>query len=261
MKRDRKSVDERQSRILEMIRDNGEVKVEELARTFGISLMTIRRDLQYLEERHLVNRFYGGASAVNHHHTMSGEEELQMYRDLIGRYAARFVADGDTLFINGSRTCLYMLRHVENKRLTVHTNNGWAIEEEFPAGVSIHLTGGILRDHIMVGEQTMRFLLDSEADKAFLGCAGVYSDGEFRYDIPTEIGINEAMVSRTRGELYFLADHTKLQHRAGGVNRYGSSTYEKPCTLITDEKANPEVVESLRSLGMKVVLVEAEMKL
>ncbi len=261
MKRERKTVDERQSRILEMIRSNGEVKVEELARMFGISLMTIRRDLQYLEERHLITRFYGGAAAVNHHHTMTDEEEVQMYRDLIGRYAARYVEDGDTLFINGSRTSLHMLRHIGEKRVTVHTNNGWAIQEELSAGVCVHLTGGILRDHIMVGEQTMRFLLDCEADKCFLGCAGVYDDGEFRYDIPTEIGINEAMVARTKGNLYFLADHTKLQHRTNGVNRYGSSTYEKPCTLITDEKANPEVVERLRAVGMKVVLVEADMKL
>jgi DeoR/GlpR family transcriptional regulator of sugar metabolism len=261
MKRDRKSVDERQNRILAMIRDNGEVKVEDLARTFGISLMTVRRDLQYLEERQLVNRFYGGASAVNRVHTMTAEEEVQMYRDLIGRYAARYVNAGDTLFINGSRTALNMLRNLEDKPVTVHTNNGWAVLEEYPKGVDVSVTGGKLRDRIMVGEYAMRYLLNLSADKTFLGCAAVYEDGEFRYDIPTEIGINEAMVSCTRGELFFLADHTKLQHRSDSINLYGSCTYEKPWTLITDEKANPDVVDRLRSSGMKVIQVEAEMKL
>lgn len=261
MKRDRKSVDERQSRILAMIRDNGEAKVEDLARTFGISLMTVRRDLQYLEERQLVNRFYGGASAVNHIHTLTAEEEVQMYRDLIGRYAARFVSSGDTLFINGSRTALNMLRYLEDKQATVHTNNGWAVLEEYPAGVDVRITGGALRDRIMVGDQTMRYLLNTTADKTFLGCEAVYEDGEFSYNIPTEIGINEVMVACTKKELFFLADHTKVRRRSDGTNRYGSCTYEKPWTLITDEKANPDVIERLRGSGMKVIQVEADMKL
>lgn len=261
MKRDRKSVDERQNKILAVIRDNGEAKVEDLARTFGISLMTVRRDLQYLEERKLVNRFYGGASAVDHVNTMTAAEEIQMYRDLISRYAARYVTDGETLFVNGSRTCLNLLHYVGEKQITVHTNNGWAIGEEYPRGVNIHITGGTLRDRIMVGEHPMRYLLNVTADKTFLGCEAVYEDGQFSYNIPTEIGINEVMVSCTKGQVFFLADHTKV-HRQGDVeSRYGSCTYEKPWTLITDEKANPDVVERLRASGMKVIQVEADMKL
>ena len=260
MKKDRKSVDERQRKILEMIRSNGEAKVEDLARTFGISLMTVRRDLQFLEERQLIARFHGGAAAVNRSQNMTPEEEIKMYRDLIGRYAARFVDDGDTLFINGSRTALNMLKHVHDKKVTVHTNNGWAVGESYPKGVNVHITGGELRDYVMVGDYVMRNLLTLTADKTFVGCAAVYDDGEFRYDIPTEIGINEAMITRTRKELYFLADHSKLQIRADRENRYGSCTYEMPWTLITDEKANLDVVERLRQSGMKVILVEADMQ-
>jgi DeoR/GlpR family transcriptional regulator of sugar metabolism len=142
-----------------------------------------------------------------------------------------------------------------------------AVRTEMQEGLSDHhhdagdITGGTLRDRIMVGDQTMRYLLNTSADKTFLGCEAVYEDGEFSYNIPTEIGINEVMVACTRKELFFLADHTKIRRRSDGTNRYGSCTYEKPWTLITDEKANPDVVERLRSSGMKVIQVEADMKM
>ena len=63
MKRDRSSVEKRRAQILKMIREQEEVKVEQLAKEFGLSFMTVRRDLQYLEDRQLISRFYGGATA------------------------------------------------------------------------------------------------------------------------------------------------------------------------------------------------------
>jgi len=62
MKRDRSSVEKRRTQILKLIREKEEVKVEDLAKQFGLSLMTVRRDLQFLEDKHLVKRFYGGAT-------------------------------------------------------------------------------------------------------------------------------------------------------------------------------------------------------
>jgi DeoR/GlpR family transcriptional regulator of sugar metabolism len=104
----------------------------------------------------------------------------------------------------------------------------------------------------------MRNLLSMTADKAFLGCAAVYEDGEFRYDIPTEIGINEAMISRTAKEIYILADHTKIRKRESQENSYGSCTYDKPCTLITDEEANPVSIERIRRHGINVIIVPSK---
>lgn len=258
MKRDRKSVDERQNRILQMIREQGEVKVEDLAKTFDISLMTVRRDLQYLEEQKLISRFYGGATVVNQRHVMTREEEISMYRDLISKYAAQFVEDGDHLFINGSRTALNMLEYVERQHVSVMTNNGWAVGKQFPKGVNVTLTGGEVRSHIMIGDYVMRNLLNITAGKTFLGCAAVYENGEFRYDIPTEIGINEAMITHTTKELYILADHTKIMSGSAHQNEYGSCTYEGSWTLITDELANATTIERLRQTGRKVIQVHAE---
>lgn len=255
MKRPRSSVDDRRLEILKKIQAQDEVKVEELAEEFGLSLMTVRRDLQFLEDRQLITRFYGGATARLTSRPLNEAEEIQMYRQRIAQFASRFISSGDTIFINGSMTALKVLDFVQHSNVRVFTNNGAVIGRSFPSGVSITLTGGELREHIMVGDFVMRNLLSMTASKTFIGCAAITDMGEFCYNIPTEIGINEAMISRTERDLFILADHTKIRHIVPQENRYGSCFYEHPWTLITDEKADPEAVEHLRSLGKRVYVV------
>ena len=256
MKNNRKAVDDRQLQILNMVRERGEARVEDLAKMFQISQMTVRRDLQYLEKEKLLARTHGGAvSLTKASMLLSQDEKTALCRDRISEYASRFIDDGDTLFINGSRTALNMLNYVQGKKITVYTNNCWGLGVRFPDDVSIYFTGGEVRNNVMVGEYVMRNLLSMTADKTFIGCAAVYDDGEFRYDIPTEIGINEAMISRTTKALYIVADHTKIKKREAQENSYGSCAYNQPCTLITDDNANMSVVEKLRRYGIHVILV------
>lgn len=254
MKRDYESVERRRSQILKMIREKDSMKVEELAEIFQMSAMSVRRDLQFLEDRNLITRFYGGAKANAALQCKSKEEELMLYRKLLGRYAASKVASGDTIFINGSSCALGLLDYLSATNVRVITNNGYAVTKACPKNVTITLTGGELREHIMVGDSVMRHLLNETANKTFIGCAGVTANGEFSYNIPMEIGINEAMISRTTDELYILADHSKLDNTQFH-HQYGTCTYERQVTLITDEKANPFVVESLRNMGMEVYQV------
>lgn len=255
MKRPRSSVDERRLEILKKIQDQDEIKVEELAEEFGLSLMTVRRDLQFLESRQLITRFYGGATAKLTSRPLTEEEEIQMYRQRIAQFATRFINSGDTLFINGSRTALDVLTYLQSSNIHVITNNGAAIGAKYPSNVTVTLTGGELRNHVMVGDYVMRNLLNMTANKTFIGCAAITSQGEFCYNIPMEIGINEAMISRTTQGLYILADHTKLQKTSLTENRYGSCIYESPWTLITDEKADPDIVAELRGMGKQVYVV------
>lgn len=257
MKNNRTVVEGRQRKILDIVRDREEIRNEELADFLGVSLMTVRRDLGILEQQRLLRRSHGGAMSMEKAHTTRRiSEDVQVCREKISAYAARFLSDGDRVFMNGSRLALNALEYVKDQKITVYTNNGWAIGKRFPKGVSINFTGGEMNGHIMVGEWVVRSLLSMEADKAFLGCAAVYQSGEFRYDIWTEIGINEIMVSRTNGPLYLLAEHTKLQ-KSPIEGRGGSGViYDHPTTLITDSKADPEIVDHLRKNGIEVIMVE-----
>ena len=259
MRTPQKDVDSRHQEILNRIRTQKEFRSEAFAQEYGISMMTVRRDLQLLEEQGFLKRTHGGAVAADGLHKENPQtSEVIVCRDAISRYAAFFVEDGDRLFINGSRTALNLLHYVAEKKVSVFTNNGWAIGEQYGDGVSVRLVGGDLHDRIMVGEFTMRSLLDMTADKTFIGCYAVYDDGSFSYSIPTEIGINEAMIGRTKDRLYIVADHTKLHSHEIRDTAYGSCTYDRPLTLITDSKANPEIIDNLRRLGIEIIQVPVD---
>lgn len=253
MKKGRQSVDARRAKVLSMIRERQKIKVEELAEYFQVSLMTIRRDLQVLEDKGLIGRFYGGATVDFGAAPLSERDSVALYRQLIGRYAAALVGEGDALFINGSSTALGLLDYVGNKAVHVFTNNGAVINREFPSGVEVTLSGGTLRgqSHILTGDCTMRNLLMAQADKAFIGCSGISPDGEILCGIPTELGINETMISHAR-KYYILADYTKI----GKTGTYASCSLERPGTIITDEMAPAAVIGQLRTIGMAVVQVK-----
>ncbi|MDO5137564.1 MAG: DeoR/GlpR family DNA-binding transcription regulator [Oscillospiraceae bacterium] len=256
MKKDKKSVDLRHQNILKYVRENGEVRSEDIAEMFGISLMTVRRDLQLLARKGLLHRTHGGAATIDaFYNTRKLSAEVNSCRDSISEFAASFVNDGDTVFINGSQTALNLLRFVGNKKVHVVTNNGWCIGADYQDGVTIQMTGGDLRGRILIGEHTLQSLLEETADKTFIGCAAVYEDAEFVYDIPTEIGINEVMITKTRQHVYILADHTKLHFREDRSSSYGSCTYDCEHTLITDELADPVIIDRLRQNGTDIIVV------
>ena len=249
MKNSKANVEARQKNILQYVRKAGEVNSYDLVDEFKISIMTVRRDLEELEQKHLLKRTHGGACTLDY---VKGSKSL---RDLISRYASSLIKDNDRIFINGSRTALKMLEYVGNKNVTVYTNNGLAFGRKFPENVSIHMTGGELRNHILVGDATMRNILDVTANKTFIGCWAVYDDGAFLYNIPNEIGINEAMISRTTEDLYILADHSKLQRHDNLESSYGSCIYDRKVTLITDNQADTEIIEKLRASGIEIIIV------
>lgn len=252
MKRDRQSVNLRHAEMLSMIRERQEIRVEELAKAFSVSLMTVRRDLQLLAEKGKISRTHGGATVDYYTGPVSEEDDVELYRDLIAQYASSLVSNGDHIFINGSGTALSLLNYLGGKRVQVFTNNGAAVGVKYPAGVEVSLLGGVLRGshHIMTGDGTIRNLLSAQADKAFLGCTGISPDGEILCGIPAELGINETMIGHAE-EYFILADHTKI----GKTSTYASCHLEKSGCVITDERAPADVLEQLRAIGMRVIQV------
>lgn len=252
MKRDRHSVNLRHAEMLALIRERQEVMVEELSDIFGVSSMTVRRDLAVLEEQGKINRFHGGASADLRLSPTESKHDMELCRHLIAMKAASLVKGGDTLLINGSSTALSLLRFLEGKDVNVYTNNARAVMTQFPSCVNLQLFGGTLKGapHILTGDLTLRNLMDVHGTKAFLGCTGISLDGEIMCGIPAELGINETMIAHA-DEYYILADFTKI----GKSSTYASFHLEKRGCVITDEHAPAETVERLRAIGMQVLQV------
>ncbi|MCP1102974.1 DeoR/GlpR family transcriptional regulator of sugar metabolism [Aequitasia blattaphilus] len=248
MKREKAYVDGRRSQIVEILNKNPEANVNQLAKRLGVSVITIRRDLQYLEENKQVKRFYGGAVVTDQ--ADNAQDEVSLYRELIARYAATLVEDEDTIFINTSRNALQMIRYVEKDNVTVITNNGKAINYEKGDGVSIILTGGELRypKEAMVGDFAVRNLQNIFAKKAFVGCSGISSLTGMTTEIANEVNVNQLMIDHATQAVYILADHTKI----GRNSSFTSCGIDMVQHLITDEKADPEELELLREKGVHI---------
>lgn len=248
MKRERAYVEGRRNQIVEILQRNPEVRVDELAKRLEVSVITIRRDLQYLEENNLVTRFYGGAKATEE--TAGKMDDVTIYRELIAKYAATLVENEDTIFINTSSNALHMIQYIDRNNVTVITNNGKAINHEKGDGVSIILTGGELRypKEAMVGDFAVRNLQNIFAKKAFVGCSGISSLTGMTTEIANEVNVNQLMIEHATQEVYILADHTKI----GRNSSFISCGIHMVKHLITDEMAPEEELELLREKGVDI---------
>lgn len=248
MKREKAYVDGRRQQVLELLRENPRIRADELAEIMGVSVVTIRRDLRVLEEEKQVTRFYGGAKVTAD--LAQGEDEIIVCRNLIARYAAALVEDGDTIFINTSRNALELIAYVKSSNVTVITNNGKAINHDKVDGVSIILTGGELRypKEAMVGDFAVRNLQNIFAKKAFVGCSGISVKTGMTTEIANEVNVNQLMIEHATQEVYILADHTKIGHSSSFI----SCGIDKVKHLITDEFAPEEELEQMRARGVQI---------
>lgn len=255
MKMNKAIVDERRNTIMKEIQVKGQASVDALAISLNVSPLTIRRDLQYWEEMGAVERFYGGARLIQ---SFVDNDDPQLsnefYKHAIAKYAAQYVHDGDTIFINTSSTALLVLKYLKNKRVTVITNNGKAIFMDHDPLVSICLTGGELRipKESMVGDFALNNLSRVSSTKAFLGCSGFSVSSGMTTAILQEVAINEVMINRCIGQKFILADHTKV----GTNHSFISGSVQSFDFLITDNMANEDELFSIQEKGVKTIMLE-----
>jgi DeoR/GlpR family transcriptional regulator of sugar metabolism len=248
MKRKKALVVKRRNEIMEMIHRNPILPVDHLAETFGVSKMTIRRDIKFLKTDTNITYAHGNVLGI-----LNGEDELLMYRTKIAQCAAQFVEDNDTVFLNTGRNALMILKYIKGKNVTVITNNGRAIGAERSDEVNVILTGGELRypKNTMVGDFALRNLQPIYAKKAFISCFGINAENGVSTEIANEVNINEIMINHTTKAVFVLADHTKIGKNSSFISGpIGKITY-----LITDEQASEEELEKIRSFGVHVYKV------
>lgn len=250
MKRSKAYVDSRREAITELLEKEGQASVLELADHFEVSSLTIRRDLDFLEKRGILTRQYGIATLLNPYGRPSGSRQIRSNK-AIAREAARYVEDGDCIFINTSSVALGMLEWIDAHDVTVVTNNGKALLLEDIHDLSIILTGGDIRPPraSMTGDTALECIQHITAAKCFLGCTGF--SGEFGLTSATapEPAINAQMLKRSRKH-YVVADSSKL----GTTSNFQFGSAEDIDLLITDTGANDEQIKELKAAGLKDVV-------
>jgi len=248
----------RRNKIYKLLKQHGSIKVKDLAEQLNTSPLTIRRDLEHLEEQGLIERFYGGATLRENPIQTNSlgldlDDDVIRYKQAIAKRAVEFIVDGDTVFINSSSTALLMLNYITAKNVTIITNNGRTILSDAKKDVSVVLLGGELQisKKSMVGEFALNNLSRVNATKAFLGCSGLTAEEGFTTANMHEVAINQLMLSRVTGERFILADHTKI----GKKHSFVSGSPEQISCVITDTEANKTVLDSLARRGVKIIQV------
>jgi DeoR/GlpR family transcriptional regulator of sugar metabolism len=255
MKRTRKSIESRRKSILKLLEHQEKISVEELSSKLKISEITIRRDLQHLNEAGLVERFHGGASLNTTNYTTNiFSSSLTQNKHAIAKEAAKYVEDGDTIFINTSSTALLVLDYITAKQVTVITNNASAIFSSYKENIYVVLTGGELRmpKESLVGEFALNNLARVRAAKCFLGCSGLSSKDGFTTAVLQEVAINELMLKNTLKKRFILADKTKV----GVSHSFFSGSIKEIDYLITDNEADDKEIVRLERAGVNVIQVD-----
>ncbi len=252
---------ERQRRILELIDQNGQVSVAEIGDLFGVSEMTARRDLGDLERDGRLRRVHGGAmSSLGRSYEPPYQlrtTESQTLKQAIGRAAAQMVDDGDSLAFDVGTTTLEIVRALSGKRNLTIVTASLPIANEVVARFSLDtdvrliLTGGIVRggELSMVGEFAMRMYSDLHVDKAFVGVGGISLKEGL-----TEYNLEDALVKRTliqsAQKAIAVADSTKFDRTTFASVAPVSALH----AIVTDADAPGEMVDSLRHMGIEVVI-------
>lgn len=253
-------VEERRRHIVEQVEKHGRATVEELARRFDISAVTIRGDLEMLARTGKITRSHGGAlpAAVARVDTPLPIKETRRLAEKrrIGDTAARLINDGETIILDSGSTTVEIARHIRQRKwqsLTIITNAlNIALELSGLDGVRVMMLGGMLRptSYSLAGPDAEQALSRLAADRLFLGVDGLDPQVGVTTPDPQEAALNALMVRVSR-ETVAVLDASKLGQRSLSL----IAAIEDLQVVITDTSAPREITEALRERGVQVMLV------
>lgn len=250
----------RRTQLLERLSEQGSVSVTELVDQFGVSEVTIRRDLAMLEQGGLCRRVRGGALQPQ---GRSYEPPFALRRtfheaekDAIAEAALLSVTDGDSIALDVGSTTLALAR-----RLTARDNLTVITPSLSVAGtladhprVRVLVTGGLLRpsESSLVGHLAERAFTDFHVDRLFLGVGGIHPEhGMTEFNIEDTL-VKQAML-QTAKETIVLADSSKLDRIVFAT----VAPVTRADRVVTDAGADPDAVARLEEKGVDVVVASA----
>jgi DeoR family transcriptional regulator, aga operon transcriptional repressor len=251
--------EERRREILATLERNGRVTINELRKSFGISAVTARSDLNALEAEGMLVRSHGGGikpvTSPPDHPLKVREDIHWQQKQRIAQAAADLIKPGQAVMIGSGSTCGELASHIRRaapEQLTVITYAlNVALRLADAPNVSLILLGGMLRhvSNALVGPQTEQMVSGIHADQCFLAAVGVDAAiGVTTLDI-LEAQLNNRMMSAAK-EITVLADASKFGHRSlsliAPVNRFHR--------IITDGTAAHADIAAYRDRGIEVVL-------
>lgn len=247
---------QRKNEIKKFISERGFASVIELSNYFNVSVMTIRRDLNDLEEEGVIQRSHGGAvKSEDSFAFMSTITKADQYSDekaRIGKMGASLINDGDTIALDSGTTTYEIAKNLMDKKITVITNAiNILLELMKNPKIEILFAGGIVQRGMLntLGYQTDSFIAGYRADKAFIGIEGLHTESGITILDPTNAHSKQMMIAIAR-ETIVVCDHSK-------INRVATSFVAKLNQIsfvITDNGINEDALNQLEEY-VKVITV------
>lgn len=237
-----------------MTRRNGRVDVETLSRQFDLTPQTIRKDLNDLCDRQLLQRVHGGAvypSGVANFDYEARRLTAAGSKRLIGEKAASLIADNSSVMLNiGTTTEQVALALRRHQGLMVITNNinvanilrsSTTTEVVIAGGVVRHADGGI------VGEATIDFVRQFKVDYAVIGASAIDRDGTILDFDLREVKVSQAIITHARKTI-LVADVLKFE-RSAPVRIADFSMID---VLVTDAEPPREILNVCRDKDVEL---------
>ena len=251
--------EQRREKIIELLRENGSCRVQELKNIFQVSEPTIRQDLEIMEQSGLIVRQHGGAFLSDY---SSFASRIQLARHInmenkshISAKAAEFVNSGDSIILDSGTTVSEMIKHLANKNnlkiVTPALNITLALGKE-PTN-TILMTGGEFKAPTLslTGEKADLIFKDLYVEKLFLAAGGFSLEAGLTYPGFTDLPLKRAMIDSAK-TVYLLVDSSKLEK----VLFASLGCQDKIDYLITDAGITKEYIDQLASINIKAIVAD-----
>jgi len=251
---------ERHQAILALIEEHNVVRTVDLARRFGVTDETIRKDLDALAAESRLLRIHGGATrGADTRHDLPLPERAALHpreKAMVAREACKLIQPRDTVFLDASSTVLTMTRYLGDQAVTVLTNAHHVI---------VALGGRANCDLICTGgnyEERSRSYVGPGAEEAlrrfvirwmFVGLDGLHPELGASELNPGQAVLKERIIPRAEN-VCVVTDHTKL----GRTTPFLFARPDQIDVLITDDGADPEILKRFEDRGVRVIVAREE---
>jgi DeoR/GlpR family transcriptional regulator of sugar metabolism len=251
---------DRQYRMSQYIKQRTSVTVNELSEFFQISTMTVRRDLERLEEAGQILRIHGGAMAVE---TPTGSREemratIQVsQKAAIGQAAARLVQDGQTIFVDAGTTTIELAKLLQDRRgLTLVTNSLRILTllANSP-GINVIGLGGSIYTGAwsFVGPIAEAALRRFHCDIAFLGIRNLSIERGLTENNYFEASVKSLIIKQSQN-IVLLADSSKFER----VSPVSVAPLADIDIIITDDQLRADLADAYRKTGVELILASPQ---
>lgn len=244
--------------ILEELKENGYVKVQELSEKLGVSEVTIRKDLKFLESKKMLHRNHGSASnlssIISDKHIDVKEKLFMEEKARIAKAANKILEPNDKIMIASGTTLLSFANEINvNENITVITSSvKVSLALCYKPNIEIIQLGGIMRKNSVsvIGHYAENILESLSCNKLFLGVDGIDLEYGLTTSDMSEARINQQMIDAAQ-KIIVVTDSSKFEKRG----------FCKICDLnkihhiITDVNAPAHMIDMIRERNIEVTLV------